>query len=213
LGDHRAATADAQRARELAARLGMGGVLRAVPAPAHEWSLLRDGDDWILEADAERARLRDTRGLHYLRTLVANPGRDVPALVLVSGGAAGPPDDAAPVLDATARAAIRRRLAALDDELAAADAAGDAERSRRAAAERAAVVAELRRATGLGGRDRRLPAEAERARVNVTRTLRATMARISLAAPLCGAHLEASVRTGRACRYEPAPGGPQRWRT
>jgi hypothetical protein len=74
-------------------------------------------------------------------------------------------------------------------------------------------VAELRRATGLGGRDRRLPAEAERARVNVTRTLRATMARISLAAPLCGAHLEASVRTGRACRYEPAPGGPQRWRT
>ena len=54
--------------------------------------------------------------------------------------------------------------------------------------------------------------EAERARVNVTRTLRATIERIAPAAPLAAAHLRGSIRTGAACRYQPAPGGPARWR-
>jgi hypothetical protein len=54
--------------------------------------------------------------------------------------------------------------------------------------------------------------EAERARVNVTRTLRATIERVAAAAPRAGAHLRASIRTGGHCRYDPAPGGPSRWR-
>jgi hypothetical protein len=73
-------------------------------------------------------------------------------------------------------------------------------------------VAELRRATGLGGRPRRYGDEAERARVNATRALRTVLARIESAAPLAGAHLRASLRTGGHFRYQPAPGGPQRWR-
>jgi hypothetical protein len=73
------------------------------------------------------------------------------------------------------------------------------------------VLAAVRGASGLGGRPRQLSAEQERARVNVTRTLRAALDRISAAAPLAGAHLAASIRTGRACRYQPSPGGPARW--
>ena len=56
-------------------------------------------------------------------------------------------------------------------------------------------------------------ADAERARVNVTRTLRATIERITMAAPIAGAHLNSSIRTGTACRYQPGPGGPARWHT
>jgi hypothetical protein len=48
--------------------------------------------------------------------------------------------------------------------------------------------------------------------VNVTRTLRAALDRIADSAPKAGAHLHASIRTGLACRYEPAAGGPARWR-
>jgi hypothetical protein len=48
--------------------------------------------------------------------------------------------------------------------------------------------------------------------VNVTRTLRAALDRISVAAPRAGAHLKASIRTGLECRYDPAPGGPAGWR-
>jgi hypothetical protein len=58
---------------------------------------------------------------------------------------------------------------------------------------------------------RRTTTESERARVNVTRTLRTAVGRISAAAPRAGAHLQASIRTGLACRYDPAPGGPSRW--
>ena len=73
------------------------------------------------------------------------------------------------------------------------------------------MLAELRSAVGLGGRGRVVALEAERARVNVTRTLRAMIERMAAAAPLAAAHLRASIRTGNACRYEPAPGGPSRW--
>jgi hypothetical protein len=41
-------------------------------------------------------------------------------------------------------------------------------------------------------------------RVNITPTLRATLKRISQAAPCAGAALQASIRTGRARCYEPA---------
>jgi hypothetical protein len=47
--------------------------------------------------------------------------------------------------------------------------------------------------------------------VNVTRTRRMVVGRISAAAPRAGAHLRASIRTGLECRYDSAPGGPSRW--
>jgi hypothetical protein len=47
----------------------------------------------------------------------------------------------------------------------------------------------------------------------VTRTLRAAIIRIARAAPIAGAHLDSSVRTGIVCRYQPVPGGPDIWHT
>jgi hypothetical protein len=175
------------------------------------WVLRRDGEDWLLRAGPERARLRDSRGLHYLRALLAVPGQEITALDLAAGGTGLREQAAEPILDATAVRAYRRRLTELDAELDAADRSGDAERAARAQAERDAVLAAVRGASGLGGRPRQLSAEQERARVNVTRTLRAALNRISAAAPVAGAYLAASIRTGRACRYQPAPGGPAYW--
>ncbi len=216
-GDAEAAAGHRRAAGAIAHQLGMPGVrtwlARTAPAaPADEWTLHRDGADWLLAAGTERARLRDSRGLHYLRALLAAPGTEIAALDLAAGGAGLRAVAAVPVLDDAARAAYRRRLAGLAAELDDADQAGDAARAGRAEGERQAVLAELSRAAGLGGWGRRVSAEDERARVNVTRTLRAALDRIAAAAPAAGAHLAASVRTGRACRYQPAPGGPARWR-
>ncbi len=80
----RAATART-RARTLAERLGMAVLLEQLDSGA--WSLRQDGDDWLLVAGAETARLRDSRGLRYLRALVAASGQDIPALDLAAGGA------------------------------------------------------------------------------------------------------------------------------
>jgi hypothetical protein len=115
------------------------------------------------------------------------------------------------MLDVAALRAYRRRLTALATELDDAEHAGDSARADRAETERQALLDEIARAAGLGGRPRRVSAEDERARVNVTRTPRAAIERISAAAPVAGDHLAASVRTGRACRYQPADGGPARW--
>jgi hypothetical protein len=176
------------------------------------WSLVRDGDDWVLEAGAERARLRGGRGFEQLRTLLARPMRDVPALELDAADGAPAPLAGLEVIDERAAAAYRRRLSEIDRELDAADRRGDADAASALEQERDRLLAELRSATGLGGRRRRTNDAAERARVNVTRSLKRAVEQISRAAPLAGTHLARSVHTGSVCRYEPAPGGPERWR-
>jgi hypothetical protein len=211
-GDQQRASADQARARQIAERLGVPGLLDRLTPAARQWSLRRDGDDWLLQAGAERARLRDSRGLHYLRALLAAPSSEIPALDLAAGGPGLVSSDSGPLLDATAHSTYRHRIRQLDDELAAADRTGDSTAAEQAHRERQALISELRRATGLAGRPRRAGADAERARVNVTRTLRATIDRITLVAPIAGAHLASSIRTGTMCRYQPAPGGPDRWR-
>jgi tetratricopeptide (TPR) repeat protein len=210
-GDAGRAAQARRRAREVAGTLGLTRLLERLVPPPDEWTLTRDGDDWVLEAGAERARLRDGRGLHYLRALLAAPGRDIAALDLAAGGAGLAAAGTGPVLDDAARDAYRRRLGALAAGLDAADRAGDRAAAAKLEAERQALVGELSRAAGLAGRHRLASPEAERARVNVTRTLRAVIERIAPAAPSAAAHLRASVRTGASCRYEPVPGGPSRW--
>jgi hypothetical protein len=212
-GDQQQASACQARAREIAERLGVPGLLGRLTPTAGQWSLRRDGQDWLLQAGAEQARLRDSRGLHYLRALLAAPGSEIPALDLVAGGPGLAATDTGPLLDAAARNTCRHRIRELDDKLAAADRTGDTIAAEKAHQEREALISELRRATGLAGRPRRATADAERARVNVTRTLRATINHITMTAPIAGAHLASSIRTGTMCRYQPAPGGPHRWHT
>lgn len=202
---------DLSRARSIAERLDLAGVLAALGPRADEWRLTRDGDGWLLQAGAERARLPDGRGMRYLRALLAAPGQEIAALDLVAGGAGLREPAAEPVLDDTGRKAYQRRLEALDQQLDAADRAGDVARAAGVQAERTALLAELRRVTGLGGRARAQGGEAERARVSATRALWTVIKRVESVAPLAGAHLRASLRTGKLLRYQPAPGGPGRW--
>lgn len=212
-GDRQKASSCRARAEAIADRLRTPGLLTRLAVAQAQWSLRRDGTDWLLQAGPEQARLRDSRGLHYLRALLAAPGSEIPALDLVAGRSGRVRSDSGPLLDAPARNVYRRRIRQLDDELASADRTGDSIAAENAHREREALIGELRRATGLAGRPRRATADAERARVNVTRTLRATIDRITIAAPIAGAHLNDSIRTGTRCRYQPAPGGPDRWRT
>jgi hypothetical protein len=207
----RARDDDLQRARSIAVQLGLGGALVARTLAGGEWRLSRDGDGWRLDAGAETARLRDGRGFEYLRTLLAAPGHEFAALDLVAGGSGLRAPAGEPVIDAAARAAFQHRLRVLEQQLDAADRSGDSEHAAVVHAERAALMAELRRAIGLGGRPRRQSSEAERARVSATRALWAVVDRIESVAPLAGAHLRSSLRTGHYLRYQPAGAGPRRW--
>jgi hypothetical protein len=169
----------------------------------------RDGDVWTVAFNGRTVPLRDAKGLRDLAVLLAAPGREVAVTDLAAGVPGGEAPAVAalgadPVLDDRARAAYRARLAELDDELAEADAHHDIERSARLAAERDALIGELARATGLGGRRRRLGDATERARSTVTARIRDAIGRIERAHPELGRHLRASIVTGARCAYRPA---------
>ena len=107
------------------------------------------------------------------------------------------------MLDAPARAAYRARLAELAAELDEAERWNDPERATRVRAERDFVADELGAALGRGGRPRTLATDAERARISVTRALRAAIDRIGRVDAAAGAHLAVAVRTGAFCSYHP----------
>ncbi|MGE3287517.1 MAG: AAA family ATPase [Pseudonocardia sp.] len=185
----------------------LGGAPVPQPAPA-DGEFRRTGETWSVSWRGREATVRDTKGMRDLAQLLARPGADVAAVelagALVDGG------DTGVLVDATARDAYRARLAVLDDELAAADLAGDARRSRRASAERDALLAQLSAAYGIGGRPRRTGDPAERARSAVGWRIRDALRRIEAVLPELARHLRASVHTGAFCRYSPET--PVRWR-
>jgi hypothetical protein len=170
--------------------------------------------------------------LRYIALLLGAPGTDIHVLDMLHG-ADGPPSrpstpttaaDAAAaglqasslsegeaVLDSEAKEVYRGRLRDLGEELEEARAWADPERVARLEMEVDALTGELARAAGLGGRDRTLPASAERARVSVTKAIRTTIRTIDRHCPVLGAHLSASIHTGRFCSYAPPGEAPPRW--
>ena len=193
-------------------------------------SLRREADVWAIEYGHELIRVRDVKGLHYLARLLREPGREFHVLDLgFEGGETahdpgGRPQaldwdearvnglgDAGALLDPQAKAAYRRRLDELGEELDEAMLFNDPERAARAEAELAALKAELARAVGLGGRDRAAASSAERARLNVTRAIRSVVQRVAAANPELGEHLRHTVRTGTFCSYHPDPAAPVVW--
>ena len=112
--------------------------------------------------------------------------------------------DAGPLLDRQALKQYRQRLADLDEDLDEAQDHADIEREAALRHERESLIAELSRATGLDGKTRRAASSAERARLNVTRTIRHAIKHLEDATPALAAHLDQSVRTGNFGAYEPA---------
>ena len=182
-------------------------------------SLHREVEFWIVSYGADSFQLKDTKGLAFLQTLLRHPGREFHVLDLSGGGeplveGSGRPasGDAGELLDPSARAAYRRRLEDLREELEEAQRWSDLERAARAQQEIDFLTDELARAVGLGGRSRSAGSAAERARVNVSRTIGAVVKKIAAGSPALGQHLTAAVRTGYFCAYEPDPRVRVDWR-
>lgn len=174
-------------------------------APSQRATLRPEDGVWRVGFNGNEVHVPDLKGLWHLRELVSRPGQPVPALALVGASADDPipGGDAGPVLDREALRQYRRRLSELDDRIDAAAVRGDLSRQQQFAAERDALIAELKRANGLGGRPRRSGSPAEKARLNVTRTIRHAISELSTRAPVLAAHLDQSVVTGVSCCYEP----------
>src|SRR5262249_22623855 len=149
----------------------------------------KEGEYWTIGFRGQLCRLKDTQGLAHLAQLLRSPGTEFHALDLVRGSATGTEaregsgatlvlkgqdreadlqvgnlGDAGEWLDQQAKASYRHRLVELREELQAAKSRGRIPQAEAAEREIDALVAELARATGLGGRDRRAASAVERAR-------------------------------------------------
>ena len=174
-----------------------------------------DGDLRTIGWADSQVVLRDLKGLKYIARLLADPGREFHAVELVQSGqeAAGSERGNAGivVLDEAAKRAYRRRLVDIDDDIADAEATNDLGRVELARRDREYLVAELRRAVGLLGRDRTVLDDGERARVSVTRSIRYSLARLAEVSPAVSAHLQQHVHTGTFCSYQPDALQPVTW--
>lgn len=214
-----AAAGASSRAAELAAdamaryeSLGLdqrAGRLRPLIAPPEAASdagtavLVRDGDTWAFTYEGMTVRVRHAKGIADLAVLLANREREVHVRAL-EGVEGLPPVTAQAALDDAAVGAYRDRLRDLDVELDEADRHADVERAAKLAAERDALVEELTRSLGLGGRRRAISGEPdERLRKAVSARVKASIDRLEDLHPPLGRHLRHAVRTGYWCSYVP----------
>jgi eukaryotic-like serine/threonine-protein kinase len=242
-GDLNAASARLSEAERICRELDLPGVLQKVTAFAQSVSdhgqstrdaapqamFRRRGEYWDVQYGCELARLRDTKGMRDIATLLSAPGRDIHVLELAAGlgvansaahGAgtlttdrlyASRLDGGDALIDPKAREVYRRRLTELEADLQEARDWNDPERAAGAQEEIDALTAELARAAGLGGRSRSAPTAAERARVSVTKAIKGAIKTVARECPALGAHLASSIQTGRFCSYAPPGEVPPIW--
>src|SRR4029453_1210767 len=87
-------------AAQLCDELGMAGLLERVAALRHspaepsaaDARFRHEGEFWPLAYEGQMFRLRDVKGLHYIASLLASPGRDLHVLELVSAATGRPVD-------------------------------------------------------------------------------------------------------------------------
>jgi len=230
-GDRERARVLLEQAEATAGALGMELLLHwirrlrgaepgAAAAPAlRAGAFRRDGDVWSLVFEGRTTRIRDMIGLGHIARLLAEPGRDVPALELVAAAYAGRREpagadargDAGEVLDARARAEYEARVREAREELEAATRDHDRGRIERLGEEIEFLAGEVARGFGLGGRPRRAGSDGERARLSVTRAIRYAIDRIGEHDPALAEHLRRGIQTGASCSYERSSRDPVSW--
>jgi hypothetical protein len=190
-----------RRARE---RSGASAPIVPASRGALPIELEKKGNLWHVAHGARRVTVKDSRGMQLLARLVERPDEEVHVLTLASDETANLAEsNAGEVLDERARAQYKERLIDLEEDLAEARRNADTGRATKLEDEKEALLTELGRAVGLGGRRRVAASATERARVNVQRRLKDAIARIAEADSELGRFFERGVRTGTFCCFRP----------
>lgn len=166
----------------------------------HDRAMRRHGGIWELSYSGRHVSVPHTKGLADIARMVASPGTDIHVLDLMGSvdrtGAGGE------IVDRQALAAYRARLADLAADIDDAERDHDPERAALAAAEREAILDELRRVTVPAGRTRAFANHpAERARKAVSGRVRDAIRKLEGVLPELADHLHRTIVTGTYCRY------------
>jgi hypothetical protein len=196
-------------------------------SPPAENLFRKEGDYWTLAYQGRTCHLKEIRGLRAIAVLLHAPGQEQHVLDILTALGEGqraarrqengsdvpgaPQGDLGATLDPTAKMAYKHRLFDLRATLADAQRCHDLARAAQARAEIDWLSSELAAAVGLGGRDRQVGADAERARSTITKAIKAAVHKIRQHHPTLGHHLATHIKTGLFCQYRLAPGQPTCW--
>jgi tetratricopeptide (TPR) repeat protein len=194
-----------------------------------------EGDYWMLSFQNRTVRLKDSKGLRQIATLLRDPGRefhvfDLAALAEAGTRAVGisqidprtvselplrsaPDADAGELIDSKARAAYRQRIIELREGLddARARELRDEERIAQLEDEIDLITRELTTSFGLGGRSRKAAAAADRVRMNVSKNISRAIGQINASHDGLARLLRSTIKTGIFCSYIPNPDFPIDW--
>ncbi|MEX0718357.1 MAG: hypothetical protein WD066_17310 [Planctomycetaceae bacterium] len=164
------------------------------------------GEMWILSYGGDSVYLNDIVGLGYIRRLLMEPNRDIPAVALLAARAGIDPriptGSAGEILDDEGRRRFGNRYRELGEELAEAQGDNDPARIEKARGEMEILAAELANAMGLGGRKRKKE-DADRVRKSVSMAVSRAIDAIRPDHERLARHLDASISSGRTFRYAP----------
>lgn len=211
-----------QHAKAIPAKLS--GAVRVYSFPVRERcdngitgncaSLVKEGEFWTIVWSHNKVRLKASKGVRLLATLIENPHRQFHVIELErserkddwsEGDMRCGSSNAGPILDRRAQGSYKARLLDLRDELDEAERFNDMFRATKIRTEMSLLTKELARAFGLHGESRLAISDAERARVRVTLAIKGSIGKISKYNPPVGWHLATSIRTGSFCSYFPSP--------
>ena len=151
--------------------------------------------------------MKDRAGMAHLAHLLQTPGKYIHAAALrhfVSRGGDAPTlTSAGEVLGTEVRGEIWQRISTIDTELAEAERNNDLGRQDSLTTERASLLAEVRSATGLGGRRRMALDENERARKYMDTTIRRILRAMEKIHPELWKHLSNTIKIGEFLSYQP----------
>ena len=214
-------------------RLVAGSAVRSQDrAPEHENVFRRDGQNWTVTYQGRTQLYSHAKGMAYLARLLAHPGQEFRALDLANDLSPrdGPidatrqtsrssyPSDAEnlraqgsesseSILDQQARREYRERLEQLKDLQSRAGHSKDHDLMVNLSTEIEFLEQELKTSTGLSGRSRKFPGQAERARQAVGNNIRRSLKNLADYHPQLHRHLKGSIKIGNFCSYQedPAP--------
>ena len=215
-------------------------LVRPGPADAAMDNVFRkeEGEYWTIRYQGAEFRLQDSKGLRYIAALLCRPRQEIHVQALVElveqpQGRLAPakyrdmtaeqlaeeglppsrPQDAAAwaTIDDQTRADLQAHLEQLARDIAEARQENDPIREAEARGEFDAITAYLTAGTGLRGAPRTFTTADDRARVNVTKLIKAAKQRIGKHSPALKRHLDACINTGFFCSYTPDPDAPIAW--
>ena len=190
-------------------------------APTQTTVFACSGEYWTVTHCGLTFSLKSVKGLKYIQDLLRHPGEEFHALDLLNRpgtmftagsserssplpegtDSVGGLGDAGEMLDTRAKQDYRRRLRELQEHMEDLRERGSLERADEVESEIDFLTREISHAVGRGGRDRRAGSVAERARLNVTRAIKAALQKISERNAPLGELLGRVIKTGLFCSY------------